>query len=94
MLAHEILKHKTQTIVTIIDQSQDGILKDYKCVCCGRTLFQYYGAVKLIMPGEVEIEWLDIVGRPKLVQCKNKRTIYVDGRWLEVKCKTMYYIIG
>ncbi|UOF78677.1 hypothetical protein [Caudoviricetes sp.] len=95
MLAHEILTGKPQAITTILDATRDSLLKDFKCNCCGRIVFQYYGGIMLLIPGELQVEWIDIVGRPKPIQCKNKRLVRtVEGREVEVKCKTMYFVVG
>lgn len=94
MLAHEITKGHPQGIVTFLDTEADKILKDFRCPCCGRIVFQYYGGIKLMMPGEVAVPWIDIVGAPKPIQCKNKRRIDIDGREVIVKCKTVFYVIG
>lgn len=94
MLAHEILTGVTSKITVLLDTAKDDILKDFRCTCCGRVVFQYYGNVNLMLPGGTTVEWIDIVGRPKPIQCKNKRRIMVDGREVETRCKTIYYVIG
>lgn len=95
MLAHEILAGSTQSITAILDQQADKILKDFRCNACGRIIFQYYGSIKLIMPGGVELDWIDIVGRPKPIQCKNQRLVTLPGgKEVKTKCKTVYYVIG
>ena len=88
-----------QNITAVLDQAADDILKDFRCNSCGKIVFQYYGQTKLILPGQIDIQWLEIVGRPKLIQCKNRRFIllrndYGQEREVEVKCKTLYFVIG
>lgn len=95
MLAHEIIKQKPQNIVTFLDQEDDDILKEFRCTGCGRFLFEYYGGVRLIMPGGITIDMLDIVGRPKSIVCKNKRKVKMpNGQQYEVKCNIKYFVIG
>ena len=97
MLAHESLTGNTQNITAFIDATRDNILKDFRCNCCGSIVFQYYGGIELILPGEVSVDWIDIVGRPKPIQCKNKNRKVLDpqtGNEENRKCKTIYYVIG
>lgn len=95
MLAHEIITGKQQGIIAFLDTTIDNILKDFKCNCCGRIVFQYYGGIQMLIPGELAVDWIDVVGRPKPIQCKNKRMVRTgDGRDVEVKCKTMYFVVG
>lgn len=96
MLTHEIITGKPQEIVLILDQTRDNILKSFRCSSCGRILLEYYGGVKLLMPGNIEVDWLDVTGRPKIIQCKNKMTIKTaDGKEMQgVKCRAKYYVIG
>lgn len=91
MLAHEIQSKKKEGTIVLLDRRADDILKDFKCSSCGRTAFQYYGQVKVILPGHVEKEWLDVVGRPEPIMCRNKRYVQLNNRSVEVKCKVMYY---
>jgi hypothetical protein len=85
MLAHEYVVGKTQKIIVILDQTEDGLLKS----------FQYYGGIKLLMPGGVDVPWLNVVGVPKIIQCKNKREVTLnDERKVLPLCKIIYYVIG
>lgn len=101
MLAHEIITGVQQKITVMLDQTTDDILKEFRCNGCGAIMFQYYGSIKLLLPGAVELPWINVVGRPMPIMCKNKsRKILVPDEYGEsmkeliVKCKTTYYVIG
>ena len=84
-----------QNITIMLDQKQDDVLKPLYCICCGNIVLEYYGGVKLIMPGYVEVDWLDIVGRPYKVQCKNRyHKTYISGKEVRGKCRAVYHVIG
>ena len=91
MLTHETKSKTKEGIIVVLDRRADDVLKKFKCSACGRTVFQYYGGVKIIMPGKIEKDWLDVVGRTEPVMCRNKRKVELNNRIIEVKCKIMYY---
>lgn len=96
MLAHESITGTPQNITVFLDASRDNILKDFRCVACGHIVFQYYGGVNMLVPGETDVEWIEVVGRPKPIQCKTKRreVTMPDGSTEYKTCKTIYYLIG
>lgn len=95
MLMQEVVTTTDQRIIVMLDPTRDDVLKPMYCLCCGSIVLEYYGSVKMVLPGEVEIEWIDVVGRPNTIYCKNRiRRRRADGSEVRGKCKARYNIIG
>ncbi len=97
-------QYKPQSLIVVIDPIQDRIRKHFKCPVCGNTAFDYYGGLKLIMPGyddvgeptgETEVDWFKTIGVPFPIQCQNGLSVTLDnGERKKIKCKTMLLKVG
>ena len=91
--------YKPQNITLWLDDSNDNILKAFRCSICGRIVFEYYSSVRMIIPG------LCKKNAPQIVQCNG--IIYLDyrgmivstqeakespERFIRTRCKTKYWI--
>lgn len=102
--------YKPQSIPIMIDPKSDQIRKHFRCPTCGRIVFDYFGGVKLLMNGEAnddidrdgrivrggaEVDWLDTVGEPFILECSGRLQVYrADGSPMRIPCKTKFLKIG
>lgn len=72
-----------------LDDSSPDILKQFRCVVCGKVVFEYYNNVNIIVPGDNGKQKGSIViqcsGRIPLTKNTNERVTFKDGRAYVVK---------
>jgi len=95
-------KTKCPEISIWLDDSDESIEKKFHCSVCGKTVFAYYGNIRMIITGKHTQK------RPKIVQCNNmvimdnitKQVANITseeyncdrGRYFKIKCRTKYWI--
>lgn len=90
---------KRPSITVWLDDSNDNVLKAFRCCVCGKIVFEYYSSVKMIVPGRCKLN------SPQVIQCSG--IIYLDSkgtivsiqeakeapeRYIRTRCKTKYYV--
>jgi len=82
--------------------ADEKILKKFHCVVCGKTVFEYYSDIDIIIAGK------HLHKRPKVIQCNNivimdsiiQQVVNVTtedynanrDRYFKIKCHTKYWI--
>lgn len=69
----EIENPDTHTVTVILGKSTPSVRKKFHCMNCGKTVFQYYSEVRIIIDGEMrEVE------RPIDIMCTQQgcKTVY------------------
>lgn len=63
------------------------VRKCFRCVNCGKIVFEHYGNVKLIVYGEHEVEF------PTIIQCKGtiEKKDFFGNKYSE-RCHTKYIV--
>lgn len=88
MLQAAILTGKNPKITIFLDDSSPSVLKAIKCLVCGKTFMEYYTSINMVVPGEPP----DTTA-PHIVQCNGVLNVFKDGREINTRCKTKYYIV-
>lgn len=93
--------YKPQSVMVMIDDTADDILKHFRCTNCGNIVFDYCGETKLIMHGRYDRESMmidgeqvesDSFGRPTRIECPGRVMIqYPNGRQAKVRCGNKFY---
>ncbi len=97
--------YKPQHITIMLDQTIDRQKKIYRCNVCGNPIFNYYGGVRLEMPGLFDADqniidgdstdWFGKIGVPDEVICGGRVIVQnADGTKSKIRCSTHYYRIG
>jgi hypothetical protein len=81
---------KQPHITIILDDSKEDekILKQFHCPVCGKVVFEYYSTIKMIVPG-----YNGGVNNPKVIQCHGKIQLYVNGEYINTKCKSKFWVV-
>lgn len=93
--------YKPQSVMVMVDETEDNVLKKYRCENCGNTVFEYCGATKLTAHGQYdrdnemvngEVVPIDTFGRPTRIACQGRIIVeYKNGRIAKVRCGYKYY---
>lgn len=75
------------TISIWLDSLSDTKMKQFHCLVCGKIVFEYYNAVRMVLPGEPEYR-----KSPVIVQCHGMIEVYDEHKVRRSRCKTRYYI--
>jgi len=72
-----------------LDGTSNNSLKAFHCTVCGKVVFEYYSAVKIVMAGDNE-------GAPRqtpiVIQCHGQVESYANGYKKALPCKTKYFL--
>ena len=80
------IKRDRKSVSVWTDDTNDGELKQFRCINCGKVVFEYYSNVKLIVPGQ------NSIAAPQVIECHGKKECYGDdGRTYE-NCNFKYWI--
>ena len=87
MLQAAIHTGSKPSITVFLDDSSPTVLKALKCSVCGKTVFEYYSTVDMIVPGEPPSSTT-----PLVVQCNGVINVLKNGEYINTRCKTKYYV--
>ena len=76
---------KERAISVWLDDSNDKVLKKFRCVHCGCVVFEYYSSVHAIVFGET------VLKRPAVIMCRGKEKDEF-GHYSHEICRTKYYV--
>jgi hypothetical protein len=93
--------YKPQSVMVMVDEADDDVLKHFRCQNCGNIVFDYCGATKVIMNGRydrdtmmIDGEQLDTAtfGMPTRIECQGRLLVrYPTGRTGKIRCGYKYY---
>jgi hypothetical protein len=90
MIPSRLQSNCEREITVWLDERKENekILKQFRCCVCGKVVFEYYGKLKMILPGGHS------VSEPKVIQCKGRISGNNQfGQWENTSCNTKYYIV-
>lgn len=84
----EVIKLPFREISVWLEDDHDNELQKFRCVRCGRIVFEYYGNVDMIVNGTHRGK------KPTVVFCHSRKEIWKEGLELEriEACNTKYYV--
>jgi hypothetical protein len=93
--------YRPQSVMVMVDDNDDEVLKHFRCPNCGNIVFDYCGATKLIMGGRYDRDTMmidgqtavgDGFGRPTRVECQGRVLVaYPNGRTGKIRCGNVFY---
>jgi hypothetical protein len=99
-----IQDYKPQSVMVMIDETEDDLLKHFRCENCGNIVFDYCGASKLIVPGRYDRDTMLLdgqnvavssFGQPTRIECQGRLLAQLpDGRTSKIRCAYKYYKLG
>ena len=88
MLQAAIFTGGKPQVTDFLDDSTPKVKKALKCIVCGKTVFEYFSTVDMIVPGEPPDRTA-----PLIVQCNGVLNVFKNGQEINTRCKTKYYIL-
>lgn len=100
-LSLNVNDYKPQSIMVMVDDVDDDVLKHFRCPNCGNIVFDYCGATRLIMNGRYDRDGMmfdgetvkvEGFGQPTRIACQSRMLMqYPDGRTKRVSCGNVFY---
>lgn len=87
---------KEKPVITVIlSDEYSEVLKQFRCVNCGKIAFEYYSPVRIILPGEAELSRKEdgtFERTPTVHECKGMVQVKKNGVMVNTRCKTRYLL--
>lgn len=93
--------YRPGSVMVMIDESDDSVLKHYRCENCGNIVFDYCGATRLTANGQYDrdnqmVDGEDVTedpfGKPTRIECQGRVLVqFANGRSAKVRCGYKYY---
>jgi len=89
MIVPTALSGEQPKISVWLDNNRSDELKKFHCPVCGKVVFEYYNAARIIMPGEMQ----PTQGKsPIVIQCHGAISLAKNGYLITTHCKAKYWI--